>query len=66
MNSRAMQSYSAVFAKEKLTPHQSDIAIRKEKYALLSYEGVVIETGQKWQRSLFSSGGVPCAAHRSN
>jgi len=43
----AMQPYSAVFAKEKLTPHQGDIAIGKEKYRVDINEGVVIETGWK-------------------
>jgi len=42
----AMQPYSAVFAKEKLTPHQGDIAIGKEKYRANINEGVVIETGR--------------------
>jgi len=35
----AMQPYSAFFAKEKLTPHQGDIAIGKEKYRADINEG---------------------------
>jgi len=47
MHGLAMQPYSAVFAKEKLTPHQGDIAIGKERYRADINEGVVIETGRK-------------------
>jgi len=47
MHGLAMQPYSAIFAKEKLTPHQGDILIGKEKYRADVSEGVVIETGQK-------------------
>jgi tetratricopeptide (TPR) repeat protein len=47
MHGLAMQPWSAVFAKEKLTPHQGDISIGKEKYRADINEGVVIETGPK-------------------
>jgi len=47
MHGLAMQPYSAIFAKEKLTPHEGDILIGKEKYRADISEGVVIETGQK-------------------
>jgi tetratricopeptide (TPR) repeat protein len=47
MHGLAMQPYSASFAKEKLTPHQGDIAIGKEKYHADINEGVVIGTGRK-------------------
>jgi len=47
MHGLAMQPYSVVFAKEKLTPHQGDIPIGKYKYRTNINEGVVIETGQK-------------------
>jgi tetratricopeptide (TPR) repeat protein len=44
MHGLAMQPYSANFAKEKLTPHQGDIAIGKVRYRTEINEGVVIET----------------------
>jgi len=47
MHGLAMQPYTTVFAKEKLTPHESDIVIGKEKYRADVEEGVVIETGRK-------------------
>jgi tetratricopeptide (TPR) repeat protein len=47
MHGLAMQPYSAIFAKEKLTPQQGDIAIGKEKYRADINEGVVIETRGK-------------------
>ena len=47
MHGLAMQPYSAVFANEKLTPHQGDIPIGKYKYRADINEGVVIETGPK-------------------
>ncbi|HEX9136644.1 MAG TPA: hypothetical protein VF905_06835, partial [Nitrospirota bacterium] len=47
MHGLAMQPYSAIFVKEKLTPPQGDILIGKEKYRVDISEGVVIETGQK-------------------
>ena len=47
MHGLAMQPYSAVFAKEKLTPHQGEIVIGKEKYRADINEGAVIETSQK-------------------
>src|SRR5512137_1968398 len=46
----AMQPYSAVFAKEKLTPHQGDIPIGKYKYRADINEGVVTETGPKGKK----------------
>jgi tetratricopeptide (TPR) repeat protein len=50
MHGLAMQPYSAVFAKEKLTPHQGDIPIGKYKYRPDINEGVVIETGPKGKK----------------
>ena len=50
MHGLAMQPYSAVFAKEKLTPHQGDIPIGKYKYRADINEGVVIETGPKGKK----------------
>ncbi len=47
MHGLAMQPYSAAFAKEKLTPHQGDLLIGKDKYRADIDEGVVIETGPK-------------------
>jgi tetratricopeptide (TPR) repeat protein len=51
MHGLAMQAYSAVFAKEKLTPHQGGILIGKEKYRADINEGIVIETGPKGNRN---------------
>jgi tetratricopeptide (TPR) repeat protein len=47
MHGLAMQTYSAAFAKGKLTPQQGDIVISKEKYRADINEGVVIGTGKK-------------------
>jgi len=47
MHGLAMQPFSAVFAKEKLTPHQGGILIGKDKYRADINEGVVIETDPK-------------------
>jgi tetratricopeptide (TPR) repeat protein len=47
MHGLAMQTYSAVFAEEKLTLHQGEIVIGKEKYHADINEGVVIETRGK-------------------
>jgi len=43
MHGLAMQPYSTVFANEKLTPHQGEIVIGKDKYHADVSEGVVIE-----------------------
>jgi tetratricopeptide (TPR) repeat protein len=50
MHGLAMQPYSAVFAKEKLTPHQGDIPIWKYKYRADINEGAVIEAGPKGKK----------------
>lgn len=50
MHGLAMQPYTAVFAMEKLTPHQGDILIGKDKYRADINEGVVIETGPKGKK----------------
>jgi tetratricopeptide (TPR) repeat protein len=47
MHGLAMQPYSAVFASEKLTPHQGEIAIGKDKYRADISEGVVMEINEK-------------------
>jgi tetratricopeptide (TPR) repeat protein len=47
MHGLAMQPYSAVFANEKLTPHQGEIAIGKDKYRADISEGVVMEINEK-------------------
>jgi len=47
MHGLAMQPYTAVFAKEKLTPQQNAITINKARYLADIKEGVVIETGRK-------------------
>lgn len=47
MHGLAMQPYSAGFAREKLTSHQGEIAIGKDKYRADIGEGVVIEMHQK-------------------
>jgi len=47
MHGLAMQPYSAVFAKEKLTPPQGEITIGKDRYRLDVSDGVVIEINEK-------------------
>ncbi len=50
MHGLAMQPYTAVFAKEKLTPPQGDVPIGKDLYRADIDEGVVIETGPEGKR----------------
>jgi len=50
MHGLAMRPYTAVLAKEKLTPHQGDISIGKDRYHADINEGVVIETGPKGKK----------------
>ena len=47
MHGLAMQSYSASFAKNNLTPHQEDLGIGKEKYRVDIHEGIVLEMGRE-------------------
>ena len=50
MHGLAMQPYSAVFAKEKLTPQQRIITVDKIRYRADINEGVVIETGPRGKK----------------
>lgn len=47
---RAMQSYSAEFAKKQLTAHKNDIVIGKHRFRADVYDGCVIERGPKGEK----------------
>ena len=51
MHGLAMQPYSTRFAREKLAPHQGDIAIGQAKYRADIDAGVVIESGPQGTRT---------------